>query len=399
MPLGATFALALILVPIAVIAIVVCSYLLRRRTEAVILRRRLRLVDLAAHSPNGFEGLVEAILVRRGYKTLGRSRGAGHADGGVDLRMRMPSGGIALVQCKNWLSWRVNVEPVRALYGVVAKVGADEGIVVTSGMFSRPARQWAATIPAHRTPMRLIDGEQLIRLASTVRKSPPEQRSRLYRMADGLDRYLPFGFLVDWIDAEFQNRPIWVPLLLAFLTGGLLAIARQVWLGILYAALIVILGIGAQAWRQWQGRLLSSVTSVRDLRGARITRGRLQYIVAEACHRQGYFVREFKPDGSDLYCLEARIGRDRTLIQVLPLGSSRVTIEEVQRLEELRAKHNFQDAVLVTAGVFPPDTADYAAASTAVQPLSGSDLVAFLSGVRAKSVVSSVVREERPRNG
>ena len=84
------------------------------------------------------------------------------------------------------------------------------------------------------------------------------------------------------------------------------------------------------------------------------------------------------------------MGSDRTLIQVLPRASSRVSIEEVQRLEELRVKHRFQDAVLVTAGVFPPATADYAAGSTAVQPLSGSELVDFVSGLRAKAVPSSV---------
>jgi restriction endonuclease Mrr len=389
MQLGATIALVAILV-VVVVAVMVGPDLLGRLNELVILRRRLRLVDLAAHSPNGFEGLVEAIFVRGGYKALGRSRGAGHADGGVDLRMQTPSGGIALVQCKRWLSWRVGVEPIRALYGVVAKVGADEGIVVTSGTFSRAARQWAGSIPSQRAALKLIDGRQLLRLASTARRTRPDRQSWPYRLADRVERYLPFGSLVDRIDAEFQNRPIWVPLLLALIVGGLLVIARQALLGTSYAALIVVLGMGSHAWRRWQGHLLSSVRSVRDLRDARITRGRLQYIVAEACHRQGYFVREFKPAGADLYCLEARIGSDRTLIQVLPRASSRVSIEEVQRLEELRAKHRFQDAVLVTAGVFPPDTVSYAAASTSVQPLSGSELVDFLSGVRANSRPASL---------
>jgi|SRR5437867_10034767 len=389
MPLEATAALVAILI-VVVLAVVVGPDLVRRLNEAVILRRRLRLVDLAAHSPNGFEGLVEAILVRGGYKTLGRSRGTGHADGGVDLRMRTPSGGTALVQCKKWLSWRVGVEPVRALYGVVAKFGAYEGIVVTSGTFSAAARRWAATIPADRPTLRLIDGYQLLRFASATMTTHAEQQSRVYRIADRLERHLPFGSFVDWLDAEFQNRSLWVPLLLALVVGGLLAIAGQVWLAILYAGLIVTLGVASRVWRRWQGQLLSSIRSVRDLRDARITRGRLQYIVAEACHRQGYFVREFKPGGSDFYCLEARMGSDRTLIQVLPRASSRVSIEEVQRLEELRVKHRFQDAVLVTAGVFPPATADYAAGSTAVQPLSGSELVDFVSGLRAKAVPSSV---------
>jgi len=384
MPPIAIVALAIVLL-VTVLVVLAGPNLMRRLNEGSMLRRRLRLLDLAAHSPDGFEGFVEMVLVRHGYKLLQRSRGAGHADGGVDLKLRTPNGGIALVQCKNWLSWRVGVEPVRALYGVVAKVGASEGIVATSGTFSGTARKWARSMPSDRPPLKLIDGRQLLRLASGAVNSGAERQSGFYRWLDRIERSLPLGWLVDWIDAEFQNRPLWVPLVLAVVVGGVFAVARQIWLAIVYAALIVAVGIASRAWRRWQGQLMNSVTSVRDLRDARITRGRLQYIVAEACHRQGYFVREFKPDGSDLYCLDARIGNDRTLLQILPRSSSRVTIEEVQALEDMRVKYRFQDAVLVTAGVFPPDTVGYAARSTAVQPLSGSELVAFLSGVRSQS--------------
>jgi hypothetical protein len=50
--------------------------------------------------------------------------------------------------------------------------------------------------------------------------------------------------------------------------------------------------------------------------------------------------------------------------------ASWVSINEVRALEQLRAKHRFQEAVLVTAGIVPSETLSYAA-STNVQALSG----------------------------
>ena len=383
MPLAATAAL-LILALAMIVVVVAGPGLINQLRESSILRRRLRLTDLAAQSPHGFEGFVERVFIQHGYKTAERRAAPGRTDGGVDLKLRAPNGQIALIQCRNWLTWRVGVEPVRALYGVVAKTGAGEGFVVTSGQFTRSARLWAKTIRPGKPPLTLLDGRDLLRLATGARASTSTSRSQVYVSLDRLERFLPFGGLVDWIDAEFQNRPIWVPLALASVVGVFFALLHQFILAVAYAALILAAGATARAWRWYQGRLLGRVTSVRDLRDRHTTRGRLQYIVAEACHRQGYHVSEFKPNRADLYCLEARMGRDRTLIQVLPRDSSRVAIEEVQALEGLRVKHRFQDAVLVSAGVFSRDTLRYAA-STGVQTLSGQELVEFLSGLQPKA--------------
>lgn len=67
MALAASVVLGTTLAVVVVLTIVVRPV---RIHETIVPRRRLRLVDLAAHSPNGFEGLVEAIFVRSEYKTL-----------------------------------------------------------------------------------------------------------------------------------------------------------------------------------------------------------------------------------------------------------------------------------------------------------------------------------------
>src|SRR5437867_3625902 len=134
--------IGLVVLAVVVVVIVIAGpNLLRRFDERAILSRRLRIIDLYAQGPNGFEGLVEGIFHRLGYKTLARARGQGHSDGGVDLKLRAPDGKTVVLQCKNWLTWRVGVEPVRALYGVVAKSGAEKGVVITSGSFSGTARR------------------------------------------------------------------------------------------------------------------------------------------------------------------------------------------------------------------------------------------------------------------
>ena len=55
-----------------------------------------------------------------------------------------------LVQCKQWRAFKVGVEVVRELYGVMAAKGAAGGFVVTSGRFTDEAAAFArsSTSPA-----------------------------------------------------------------------------------------------------------------------------------------------------------------------------------------------------------------------------------------------------------
>ena len=56
------------------------------------------------------------------------------ADGGVDLILERP-GERVLVQCKHWKAWKVGVQTIRELFGVMTLKGASGGIVATTGRF------------------------------------------------------------------------------------------------------------------------------------------------------------------------------------------------------------------------------------------------------------------------
>jgi restriction system protein len=100
-----------------------------------------------------FEMLVAESFRLQGYLVL--ETGGGGPDGGVDLVIRKGSEKF-LVQCKQWRAFKVGVDVVRELYGVMAARGATGGFVVTSGRFSEDA----ATFASGRN-VRLIDGPQL----------------------------------------------------------------------------------------------------------------------------------------------------------------------------------------------------------------------------------------------
>jgi restriction system protein len=107
-----------------------------------------------------FELLVGEAFRRHGYSVV--EPGGGGADGGVDLELAR-DGARYLVQCKQWKASRVSVQTVRELYGVVAKVGAAGGIVVTSGRFTPDAVAFAKG-----AEIELIDGLGLRRLIDGV---------------------------------------------------------------------------------------------------------------------------------------------------------------------------------------------------------------------------------------
>lgn len=100
-----------------------------------------------------FELLVGEGFRRRGFAVT--EVGGGGADGGVDLVLRK-GGEKYLVQCKQWRAYRVGVEVVRELYGLMAARGATGGFVVTSGRFTGPAIAFA-----EGRNVELIDGPKL----------------------------------------------------------------------------------------------------------------------------------------------------------------------------------------------------------------------------------------------
>lgn len=115
-----------------------------------------------------FEKLVGEGFRLQGYRVA--ETGGGGADGGVDLVLTKGSEKF-LVQCKQWRAFKVGVEVVRELYGVMAARGATGGFVVTSGRFTDDAAAFAKG-----RNIQLMDGAQLhalIRRAQAGAAAPP----------------------------------------------------------------------------------------------------------------------------------------------------------------------------------------------------------------------------------
>ncbi len=110
-----------------------------------------------------FELLVGEAFRQQGYQVI--ETGGNGPDGGVDLVLRK-SGEVFLVQCKQWKAFKVGVEVVRELYGVMAARGAAGGFVVTSGQFTD-----AATTFAQGRNVELIDGPVLLKLIRQAKAS------------------------------------------------------------------------------------------------------------------------------------------------------------------------------------------------------------------------------------
>ena len=110
-----------------------------------------------------FEMLVGEAFRLQGYSVT--ETGGGGADGGIDLVLVKGSEKF-LVQCKQWKAYKVGVDVVRELYGVMAAKGATGGFVVTSGRFTDDASKFAAG-----RNVRLIDGPRLFALIKQARQS------------------------------------------------------------------------------------------------------------------------------------------------------------------------------------------------------------------------------------
>ncbi|WP_077731550.1 restriction endonuclease [Methylocaldum sp. 14B] len=141
-------------------------------------RKRANLHEVVARQPaadalNGmswreFEMLVGEFFRRQGYAV---TETGGIADGGVDLVLTR-GGETYLVQCKQWRAFKVSVNIVRELYGVMAARGAVGGFIVTSGVFTDDARQFASG-----RNIELIDGEKLFAMIKDLRRADAHPRT------------------------------------------------------------------------------------------------------------------------------------------------------------------------------------------------------------------------------
>jgi restriction system protein len=116
------------------------------------------------------EELVGEAYRRQGY-TVKENSGAG-PDGGVDLVLSKDDS-TYLVQCKQWRSVKVGVKVVREMYGLLTARHATGAIIITSGMFTQEAKDFASG-----KPIDLVEGGQLAELVGSVQESaaltPPD---------------------------------------------------------------------------------------------------------------------------------------------------------------------------------------------------------------------------------
>lgn len=152
--------------------IVPLAFVLGAFASVVGRRKRANLYEYVSKQPvknalNGiswreFEMLVGEWFRKQGYAV---TETGGVADGGIDLILNK-DGETYLVQCKQWKAYKVGVNIVRELLGVMVTQGASGGYLVTSGVFTKEARHFAED-----SNIKLIDGSmlsQLIGEASTV---------------------------------------------------------------------------------------------------------------------------------------------------------------------------------------------------------------------------------------
>ena len=110
-----------------------------------------------------FEMLVGEAYRLQGYRVT--ETGGGGPDGGIDLALSKGNEKF-VVQCKQWKAYKVGVDVVRELYGVMAAKGATGGFVVSSGRFTNDAKAFAAG-----RNVQLVDGPKLFALIKQAKQS------------------------------------------------------------------------------------------------------------------------------------------------------------------------------------------------------------------------------------
>ncbi len=143
----------------------VMSFFDRKKREILLSETKQRgkqnaLLDMSWRE---FEMLVGEVFRQRGFSVV--EFGGNGPDDGIDLMLKK-NGETHLVQCKQWKAYKVGVDVVRELYGVMAAKGAVSGYVVTSGVYTNEARAFA-----DGRNIELIDGSKLTQMIQGVKLS------------------------------------------------------------------------------------------------------------------------------------------------------------------------------------------------------------------------------------
>jgi restriction system protein len=149
------------IIPLGLLIGALASFAKQRRSSEFIDSDSIR--DVSSLHWSEFESLVGEVFRRRGFQVT--ERGGARPDGGVDLALARGHE-RSLVQCKQWRARQVGVSVVRELYGVMAAEHVSGGYVMTSGSFTRDAKEFAAG-----RNIELIDGRELSALLADLRST------------------------------------------------------------------------------------------------------------------------------------------------------------------------------------------------------------------------------------
>tara|TARA_R110002049_G_scaffold100902_1_gene245305 strand:- start:7193 stop:7879 length:687 start_codon:yes stop_codon:yes gene_type:complete len=150
---------------------------LNGRKKKLLVEANKDLGSIRALSWSEFEQLVAEAYRRKGYSV--RENLTAGPDGGVDVELEK-DGHLHLVQCKHWQARKVGVAVVREMYGLMAAHNASTVAIVSSGMFTQEAKNFA-----NGKPIDLIDGVQLNRLISGL-QLPSSQAQRANKLREEL---------------------------------------------------------------------------------------------------------------------------------------------------------------------------------------------------------------------
>ena len=142
--------------PFAGLAIYI-AYRQSRGTAAVNADERLAL--LRAMSWEEFSELVAAAYTRHGYHVVSAERP------GYDYTLTKGSR-VTLLQCRRWRVNQVGIGPVRELARAIEREEATNGICISAGDFSAPARKLIET-----EPVMLVSGLELVELLEGFKKN------------------------------------------------------------------------------------------------------------------------------------------------------------------------------------------------------------------------------------
>ena len=142
-------------------------------------------LDLDSLRADQIELLLGEIFRRQGY-TVELSAALG-ADGASDLTLRRDGESIP-VQSKDWNAARVTEQEVRAFYAIMAGTAAPRGVLVTTGAFSREARELAA-----EKAIELIDRAGLVAHIAAVQR--PEEN--FFDVTSWIDDFTAYARIFD----------------------------------------------------------------------------------------------------------------------------------------------------------------------------------------------------------